>query len=220
VALAAAEAVGPDGSGLAVDLSVDQLDVTAARAAALGLTNLAVRVADASVDELGDPADVLVSRFGVMFFDDPTAAFTHLHAALRPGGRAAFVCWQADERNPWTHLVREAVAEVLPLPESPPGAPGPFAFAEPDHVRGVLTRAGFAEVDVEDLRRPVHLGDSVDEALDFIATTDWVRAAFADAPQDRVDEALARVRAVVTSATGDAGHIDLPGAAWLVHARA
>jgi SAM-dependent methyltransferase len=217
VTVAAAEAVGPDGSVVGVDLSTDELDVAAGRAAHRGLSNVELRRADAAADELGSaPFDVLVSRFGVMFFDDPVAAFTNLHRVVN--GRLAFVCWQPVERNLWLRLAREAVASVLPMPVPPPG-PGPFAFADPDHVRGILTGAGFTDVRFDDVQRPVHFGDSPDDAVGFIQNMDWAKAVLDGAPDDQAAEALAAAREALSAHAGPDGHIDPPGAAWLVTAR-
>lgn len=99
-------------------------------------------------------ADLIVSRFGVMFFADPVAAFANLLGALRPGGRLCVACWGPLERNPWFDGPRRAVeAHYGPQPRSEPGAPGPMAFCDPDHVTGILTEAGFAKTQVrsEDL---------------------------------------------------------------------
>ena len=148
LSMAAAGAVGPGGSVLGVDLSADELDVARVRAAQRGIDNVEFREADASRGDLGpQPADVLISRFGVMFFADPVAAFTHLRAAVRPGGRLAFVCWQSRDVNEWTTVPAEAIAEVVPL--SPPAADAPpdgFAFEDPDRVRSVLEAAGWSDL--------------------------------------------------------------------------
>jgi SAM-dependent methyltransferase len=219
LSIAAATAVGPEGSVVGVDLSADEIAVALGRVAAVGLENVSFELGDAGAVQLSPPFDVLVSRFGVMFFEDPVAAFTHLHGALRPGGRVAFACWQVVDRNAWMQLPRDAIGSVLSLPELPAGPTGPYAFAEPDHVRGVLTRAGFADIRVDELQQTVHLGRSVDEALQFVATTEWAKTAFADASDPDRKAALAAASAVLEERAGPGGEIDLPGAAWLVQAR-
>lgn len=221
VALAAAEAVGPTGSVLGVDVSPDELDVARVRAAERGLDNLEFREADAGAGDLGpEPVDVICSRFGVMFFPDPTAAFTHLHAAARPGARLAFACWQALEQNEWMTVPGQAIDAVLPLaPPPPPGSPGGFAFRDPDHVRGILTRARFTDVDLEDVQRTVHLGSSLDQAVGFIRQMDYARTVLDPAPPEQAAEAIDRVRAALADRAGPDGRIDLPARVWLVRAR-
>jgi SAM-dependent methyltransferase len=214
--------VGPEGSVLGVDLSGDELDVARVRAAHRGVDNVEFREADASTGDLGpQPVDVLVSRFGVMFFADPVAAFTHLRAAVRPGGRLAFVCWQSREDNDWTTVPAQAVAAVVPLaPPVPDAPPDGFAFQDPDRVRSILDAAGWSEVELADTARTVHLGDSADEAVAFIQQMDYARAALEPASPDQRAEALDRVRSALRSRAGADGAIDLAGRVCLVRARA
>src|SRR4029077_4304892 len=98
-----------------------------------------------------ESVDVCFSRFGVMFFAAPDAAFANLHQALRPDGRLGFVCWQQLPDNPWMFVAFIAAAPHLTLPAAPaPDAAGPFACAGQERVRGILERAGFGDVAFED----------------------------------------------------------------------
>jgi ubiquinone/menaquinone biosynthesis C-methylase UbiE len=117
LSLTAGRAVGAPGAVTGVDLSPAMLAVAATRADDAGLGHVESVASDAAAYS-PDPAgfDVVVSRFGVMFFDDPIAAFTHLHALMAPGGRLAFVSWQDLFANDWMMMPGAAVAEVLPLP--------------------------------------------------------------------------------------------------------
>src|SRR6185437_8318171 len=126
--LALAARVGAGGQVLGVDISEPLI----ARARALAPRDAPVlfRVADASSAELPEGAfDILFSRFGVMFFDDPTLAFAHMRRALKPGGRLAFVCWRSAAENDWMRLPMGAIKDIIP-PTAPrdPEAPGPFSF--------------------------------------------------------------------------------------------
>ncbi|MBL8777637.1 MAG: class I SAM-dependent methyltransferase [Acidimicrobiales bacterium] len=218
-AVAAGRAVGEEGSVLGVDLSEDMLGVARARVAAAGLTNTTFVAADATTFA-PDPAgfDLAVSRFGVMFFDDPVAAFTNIRGLLAPGGRLVFACWQSLLVNDWLLVPAAAVAEVLPLPvPADPNAPGPFAFADAERVAGILSAAGFDGPAVEPIVAKVWVGDSPEEAADYLRTTGMGRAIFAEAPPELIDEALARAAAAVAPHAGPAG-IELDGAAWLVTA--
>ena len=140
-ALDLARAVAPDGTVVGIDLSAAVLAF--ARRAAIGCERVRFLQADAQVFPF-EPAsfDAAFSRFGVMFFADPAAAFINIRRSLRPNGRLAFVCWRALEDNPLDILpLRAASAHLPPQPAHDPDAPGPFAFANPDRVRGILERA-------------------------------------------------------------------------------
>ena len=139
------------GDVLGLDLSATMLDEARRRAEAVGLTNvgfLAADVQDRWFDH--EPFDVAFSRFGVMFFPDPVLAFSNVAAALRPGGRIGFVCFQAPQANPFMVVpVFAGAAELDALVPPEPGAPGPFSLADPEHLESVLTSAGFEAVTIE-----------------------------------------------------------------------
>jgi len=221
VTLAAAAVVAPEGAVLGVDLSSDQLDNAAVRASRADLTNVVLVEGDAGTVDLGpEPFDVLLSRFGVMFFDDPVATFAHLHHAMGPGGRLAFVCWQRVEENEWVQGPRRVVSSVVPVRDLPAGTAGAYSLAEPDHTRGLLTRAGWADVGFEPVVRPVHLGPSADAATAVVTAMEWAREALADASDEQRDEALEAVRGHLAEHALPDGRIEIPGSAWLVTARA
>ena len=143
--------VGPGGTVLAIDISAPMLELAQQRCAAQGLEQVRFLCADAQSHGFEPAAhDLLISRFGVMFFGDPVAAFGNLRIALRPGGRLGFVCWAALERNPWFALPL-AVGErwLGPAEPQPPRAPGPLAFSESGYVEEILAAAGFADVAIE-----------------------------------------------------------------------
>ncbi len=146
--LALAEKVGETGRVVGVDVSAPMLGMAKERVMAAGLTHVDCFEADAQVFDLSKmDAHHVVSRFGVMFFDDPYAAFANLAAALRPGGRISFVTWCSFAHNPWFLYPMEAAKSVVGAPPPPdPRAPGPMAFAEQDYVLDILDRAGFTQV--------------------------------------------------------------------------
>ncbi len=151
-ALRAAAAAGSEGTVLGIDLSNPMLGLARTRAQAQGgVANLSLEIADGQ-SHVFDPAafDLLQSRFGVMFFENPTAAFANLRTALRPGGRLCFVCWGPLSDNPWFAIPRAAAVRQLGAPEAtPPRAPGPMAFAETAYVTEILSGAGFQDVEVK-----------------------------------------------------------------------
>ena len=119
-------------------------------------------MATAAAPEL--PYGRLVSRFGIMFFDDPLAAFANLVRWLAPGGRFAFAVWGRPVENPWMTSVREVVAEVVDMPPPDAEAPGPFRYAETDKLLSLLDRAGFGELEVRDWRGTLAIGGGLPTA--------------------------------------------------------
>jgi SAM-dependent methyltransferase len=130
---------------------------------------IAFDVADMTTATPDEPYARMLSRFGVMFFDDPPAAFGNLARWLAPGGRFAFAVWGPVSENPWMTSVREVVAEIVDVPATDPEAPGAFRYGDVDKLRDLLDRAGFAELDVHDWRGPLSIGGGLPcaEAADF-----------------------------------------------------
>jgi SAM-dependent methyltransferase len=143
-----AQAVGSEGEVVGYDISAPLLALATRRSAEAGVANVRFVEADVQAGDWGDAsADLAVSQFGVMFFDEPTAAFTAIRRHLVPGGRFVFACWQGVEHNPW-HL-GTALRGLVPPPKVPaPGKSpvGPFALGDDEYVRELLEAAGFAEV--------------------------------------------------------------------------
>src|SRR5262249_38336345 len=134
-----ARRVAPDGTVVGMDISAVMLERARQTAREQGV-NARFEHADAQTHAFAPASfDVLFSRFGVMFFADPTAAFANLRSALRPGGKLAFVCWQSLAENPWMLVPLGAAFQIIPPPPMPaPDAPGPFAFADQSRVRSIL----------------------------------------------------------------------------------
>jgi SAM-dependent methyltransferase len=217
----AAERVGPDGAVLGADLSAPMLARARERAGQAGLEHVRFEVTDAQTDSLDGPFDTIISRFGVMFVDDPIAAFTTLQRSLAGDGQLTFVCWQDLLANEWMAVPGAAVATRIPLPDlGPPGAPGPFSLSDPDVVREVLTSAGFANVDIDPFEPTVLLGGGLplDETLEYLRTSGLGRAIFAEATPDQIDDAINAVRGALEPFETNEG-IKLGAAAWLVTAR-
>jgi SAM-dependent methyltransferase len=212
-----ARRVGPEGGVLGLDISAPMLEVARGRAEAAGAHNLAFREADAQTAALPGGRDAVFSRFGVMFFADPEAAFANLRRSLRPGGRLAFVCWRPLPENLWIHLPAEAAAGLVPpAPPPEPGTPGPFAFADPDRVRRILAEAGFTGIEISP-------HDEAIGGLDLEGTVGmsvW-RGPLGAILRERPDLApilRERVREAVRPWLRD-GAVYMPSATWLVSAR-
>jgi SAM-dependent methyltransferase len=146
----AAEIVGPKGRVLGADISDLLLGRAVARAGEAGIENVEFKRADAQVHPFEAGAyDAVISRFGVMFFADPVAAFANIARALRPGGRMAFMAWADLAENPWFEIPRlAAVAQVGDMPKVEQQGPNPMAFADRDYVRDLLERAGWQDISV------------------------------------------------------------------------
>jgi SAM-dependent methyltransferase len=143
--LMAADAVGAAGRVTGVDVSRQLLEL--ARKRAEGRGNLRFIEADAATHPFAPEHDLLMSRFGVMFFDDPQSAFTNLRKAARPGGRLAFICWRGIAENEYAAMPFEIAKPLMPaLPPADPHAPGPFALADADRLRVLLVGAGFCDI--------------------------------------------------------------------------
>jgi SAM-dependent methyltransferase len=193
-----------------------------ARERARDQRNVSFIEADAASCEFSSPFDAVFSRFGVMFFSDPVLAFRNLRGALQRRGRIAFVCWQALEDNAWCSIplaaARQSMPDAPPLPE--PGSPGPFAFADPRHVKRVLSAAGFSQIDVASFHAPVVLSrEGLDAAIDFTLRVGPV-SRLIEEPDDQIcQEVRQRLRSALAPAA-TATTVTLDGAAWLVTARA
>jgi SAM-dependent methyltransferase len=215
--------VGPRGSVTGIDISTPMLERARARAAERGLAGIRFVNADAQSERLGPAAfDLVFSRFGVMFFADPKAAFTNLRASLAHGGRIAFVCWQELARNPWMAVPLRAAAQQITLPAPlAPDAPGPFSFADPDRVRGILEGAGFRDVAIERLEDKLGLGGlraPLAQAVETVLHLGPMVAALREAPPEAVTRVAAAVREALAPHATPAGVI-LDYSAWVVSAR-
>jgi SAM-dependent methyltransferase len=150
-AIELAEQVAPDGEVVGVDISAAMVAAATRRAAAAGVSNVRFIMADAESDDLGEDFDAVYSRFGVMFFADPGAAFANIGRSLRSGGRLACVVWGSLADNPWMFMPTLAAGPVLKAQLTIPGPnePGPFSLADRDRVIAVLSQAGLRAVTVE-----------------------------------------------------------------------
>lgn len=216
-----ARLVGPAGHVLGLDVSQPMTTRASQRIAAAGLTNAEILVADATTATL--PAvDLLFSRFGVMFFADPVAAFANLRRAMRPGGRLLCAVWRPLAENPWFHVPLTAVRGLLP-PQPPPEpfAPGPFAFADPERVTGILTQVGWRDVAMtpRDVPMPMAPRNEIAQATEFAMRIGAVARMLAEADPDVRARAQAAISRAMQAHDGPEG-IVLVGSIWLLSARA
>ena len=219
--LALADRVAPGGTVLAADVSEPMLGRARERLA--GRAGVSLVCADAAQHPfVPGAADLLFSRFGVMFFGDPTAAFANMRRGLKPGGRLVFACWRPPAENPWMMVpLHAAYLHVPRLPKPGPEDPGPFSFGDPERVKRILAGAGFGDVVLQpvDLKLDLGSGGGLDAAVAY--TLDI------GATSRALDGASDPVRAAVTGSLRDAlapfvdgGRVSLDAAIWIVTATA
>ena len=200
---------------LGVDVSADL--VAAATARAGGNPRVSFALGDAA--RWSDPdfaPDLLVSRHGVMFFDDPPAAFENLRRSAAPGARLAFSCFRAPRENPWA----SGLADLFGLPPGDPEAPGPFAFADPHRVEAILTDGGWDRIDLApvDFAYVAGIGeDPVGEAVALFSRIGPFARAMMDIPEAK-RPAMREKLAGWVEGHRDGNLIAFAAAAWIVTA--
>tara|TARA_B100000579_G_scaffold266972_1_gene220189 strand:- start:2907 stop:3728 length:822 start_codon:yes stop_codon:yes gene_type:complete len=210
-ALQLKERVG-SGSIVGVDISEKLLEVARRRAGG------AIRFveADAQLDALEGPYDIIFSRFGVMFFSDPTAAFRNLRASTSEVAKLSMVCWQGPEQNPWMTVPNRAAMTLVDLPSRSPDAPDPFSFADSRRVVDVLELAGWTNVDVRDFRTEVQIGGGVHSRLAALHAYEFSPVkAVVDSDPDIGSDSVVDLMEVALTPYQEDGIVKLPGAAWI-----
>ncbi|MFD0903440.1 class I SAM-dependent methyltransferase [Actinomadura sediminis] len=206
------------GSAVGVDVSARMLERARRLTDDQGQANVAYEQADAQVHRF-PPAhfDLCISRFGVMFFADPVAAFTNIGRALRPRARLVLLVWQGRDRNEWASAIRRPLPAATPEPAPPPRGPDPFSLADPAIAEGVLTAAGFTEVAFTDVHEPVYYGPDGATALENVLRL-WDEDVLAGLDAATAERARARLHAVLAAHdTGSGVYFD--SRAWIITAR-
>lgn len=217
-----ARRVAPTGSVLGYDISPSMVEAARGRARTAGVEGVEFHVADAQIHPLGDGAfDAAFSRFGVMFFQEPVAAFTNIGRSLRDGGRLAFACWQDLFANEWMFVPGAAAlgaAGIAPAPP-PPGEAGPFSLSDPTVVEDVLVAAGFVDVDVSPVAYTVKVPEArLDEAAQASCGLGVARQTIDASPDEQQRDAIrAAVRGALAERVAD-GVLRLGAAAHVVTA--
>jgi len=208
-----------EGDVLGVDLSTGMLARGRERAAEEGLTNVTFQQADAQVEPFADGRfDVVISRFGVMFFADPVAAFANLARATRPGGRLALVVWQPFAGNEWVEAPYTALAigrDLRPIPED---VPGPFGLADPDGVRRILADAGWSAVELGDVSVPYDYGVEPATAARHASEIGVFRELFEGLDTARTAQAMDALTATMAEHVTRAGRVELDSRVWVIRA--
>jgi SAM-dependent methyltransferase len=206
--------VAVEGAAIGVDTSSEMLEVARRRSNEAGLRNVAFELGDAQHHAFPAASfDLCISRFGVMFFADPVAAFANVARAMHPGARLAWMVWQSQERNEWAGAIRRALAPGTAVSAD---AFTPFSLGDPTIATELLSKAGFVSIDFIDVREPVFYGPDVDTALDALIHLYLVKDALA-----RTDEApekgLQRLRDLLEAHMTTEGVL-FDSRAWIVTA--
>jgi SAM-dependent methyltransferase len=214
-----ARAVDRSGRVIGVDISEPMLARARERLHEFG--NATCLLGDAAALPLQDlAAELVVSRFGVMFFGDPVTAFSNLRTGLALGGRVRFACWRPIQENPWLQIPLHAAYEHVPrLPKPEPEEPGPFSFGEIARVTRVLTTAGFTPPTYTalDVQLDIAAGGSLDDAVGYASSMGPAKRALVDQPEDLRGLAIESIRRALTPYATAAG-VKLAAAVWLVAA--
>ena len=208
-------------SGQALGADLSQVQVAEARqlAASAGVANARFDVADAQVHPFkAGMFDLVLSNFGVMFFDDPAAAFGNLRKALRRGGRLAFLCWRSRDENPFFATGFAEAAVVLGLHE-PSGPAAAFSLADSGATGALLADAGFGGIDFAKVDEPMLIGRDVDDVLEYERASPSATGLLTGLSAAQAAELTRQVRDDL-AAYASPGGVAMPGAAWLVTAQA
>ncbi len=217
--IALARAVGPSGRVVGLDVSEGMLGLAKQRLRAF--SNATCLLGDAGampLHEIG--AELIVSRFGVMFFGDPMAAFANLRTALLPGGRLRFACWRPIGENPWLQIPVHAVYEHVPrMPKPEAEEPGPFSFGDPARVERILKGAGFAAISFTPLDVQIDLapGGTAGDAAIQASSVGPAKRALKEQPDNVRAAAIESIRRALEPYASPEG-VRLAGAVWLVAA--
>ncbi|KAA1176508.1 methyltransferase domain-containing protein [Rhizobium tropici] len=203
-----------EGGAVGVDTSAEMLEIARRRCAEAGLRNVGFELGDAQSHNF--PAagfDLCISRFGVMFFADPSAAFANIAHAIRPGGRLAWMVWQSQERNTWSGAIRDALAPGSAIPEN---AGKPFSLGDPTIAKELLSAAGFTSIDFIEVEEPVFYGANVDAALDALGGLYMVKDALTHT-DETPDQPLQRLRDLLEAHMTPEGVL-FDSRAWIITA--
>ena len=216
-----ARMVGAAGAVLGIDVSQPMLAVARSRGALANGAHLAFRDGDASEAALPTGTDLLFSRFGVMFFSQPSPAFSHMRKSLRAGGRCVFVCWRTPRDNPWAMTPLSAARAVMGVTPAPadPNAPGPFAFADEERLRAILSGAGFGAIDVQRFDVAISIGATPRSAAENAVQIGPVSRLVREVGAEHLPIILDALERVLVPLAAPNGHVRLNGSTWIVSAR-
>lgn len=210
-------------SAVGIDISTPLTEVASERASTARIDNVEFVVADAQTHTFAPGTfDLVISQFGLMFFDDPLGAFSNLRRPLAPGGRLAFVSWQGIPANEWLTVIASQVAKCVEVPEfgGLSKGPGMFALMDQDETTALLEAAGFTEVAFESLAPTILIGGggTVDQSMEFLLGMGMVRGLVGLAGMDAHDEVVEAVRSSLAERYEPGVGVRFGAGAWIVTA--
>jgi SAM-dependent methyltransferase len=221
VTIPLAKAVGEHGRVVAVDISEPMLGAARQRVDESGIRNVTLLSGDAQVLAFERAAfDIATSRMGIMFFSDPVAAFRNIGSSLKPDGRLVFACWAPLAENPhWLISYDIALRHLGPPAPSTGYVPGPLAFGDPNHIRGVLAAAGFADIEIARAHPTIIGGSPEEEARQALMMGPTARLIEEKEPPDSIRRVIAEEIAAAFAAEARSGPLRLRATIFLVSAR-
>jgi ubiquinone/menaquinone biosynthesis C-methylase UbiE len=222
-AIMLAKRVGPDGHVIAIDCCDAFLDYGRRDAAAQGIANIDFIEADIQVQPFAPNSDLVFSRFGTMFFENPVAAMRNMRRALKPGGRFTMIVWRRIEDNPWLGAAKAIALKHLPQPgaDARTCGPGPFSMADEEVVAAQMRAAGYADVAFERVDAPVRMGDSIEDAIGFQLALGPAGEVYREAGDDAAakhDALVADLTRLLEPHVSDDG-VYMASSSWVVSAR-
>lgn len=222
-AIMLARRVGPTGRVTAIDCCDAFLDYGRRDAAEQGIDNIDFVVGDVQFHAFEPEHDLIFSRFGTMFFENPVAAMRNMRRALKPGGRFTHIVWRRIEDNPWLGSAKEVALRHLPQPgaDARTCGPGPFSMADEELVTGQMKAAGFTDIRFERVDALVRMGDSGEDAIDFQLALGPAGEVYREAGElahERHDALVADLRKLIEPHVKDDG-VYMDSSSWVISAR-
>ena len=214
-----AKRISPDGQVTGLDISEPMLKRAKESANEMSISNASFNCVDVQTDDMGEEVySAAFSRFGVMFFEDPVAAFCNINKSLITGASLSFVCWQSPALNPWQSLFIEAVKKYVDLPSPPPRSPSPFAFMESEYVSSILEESNFQNIMIEGHEAEVNMfsGRSLSDSVkDYISINPVVSGMLKDSTEQEKTEIINSAIEAFSPYYSAKG-LMFPSATWLV----
>jgi SAM-dependent methyltransferase len=214
-----AKRISPDGQVTGLDISEPMLKRAKESANEMSISNASFNCVDVQTDDIGEEVySAAFSRFGVMFFEDPVAAFCNINKSLITGASLSFVCWQSPALNPWQSLFIEAVKKYVDLPSPPPRSPSPFAFMESEYVTSILEENDFQNIKIEGHEAEVNMfsGRSLSDSVkDYISINPVVSGMLKDSTEQEKTEIINSAIEAFSPYYSAKG-LMFPSATWLV----
>ena len=214
-----AKRISPDGQVTGLDISEPMLKRAKESANEMSISNASFNCVDVQTDDIGEEVySAAFSRFGVMFFEDPIAAFRNINKSLITGASLSFVCWQSPALNPWQSLFIEAVKKYVDLPSPPPRSPSPFAFMESEYVSSILEESNFQNIMIEGHEAEVNMFSErslSDSVKDYISINPVVSGMLKDSTEQEKTEIINSAIEAFSPYYSAKG-LMFPSATWLV----